>query len=77
MKVFSHDAESAFAMDTYWGRLQHFQQLINPLNLFTSDQTLLKYKQMLIDHKASSFSEKLSNQELWRMKYRNCHSHPL
>ena len=71
MKAFSHDLDSAFPTDTYWGRLRHFQRLINPFNLLTPDQQLLVYKQKLQEHKQGLLKEKLSDHELWTMKYRN------
>ena len=64
---FSHDLESKYDLETYYGRFFHFQEIINPKytpiyflnvfkNLLYSNPALNQYSDILRRHKENKFS---------------------
>lgn len=69
MKPFSLSADSLYDLDTYMGRLRHFQKIINPMNLFYSKKTLKEYTEVLGNYGTPAYQEKYTDKQLWDMKY--------
>ena len=56
--------EPRYDQSTYTGRLQHFFDITNPLNLFNSQETLEKAKMKVLDYENSS-KKGLITEDLW------------
>ena len=79
---FSHDLESKYDLETYYGRFFHFQEIINPKytpiyflnvfkNLLYSNPALNQYSDILRRHKENTLDKSviLDDKKLWEMKY--------
>ena len=64
---YSKDAESAFDLSSYLGRVKHFGWLIDQRNFFYTDSTLEEYAEKLKKFEKGEYTT--SNEELWKMKY--------
>uniref|UniRef100_A0A4X2LAF4 Sidoreflexin n=1 Tax=Vombatus ursinus TaxID=29139 RepID=A0A4X2LAF4_VOMUR len=56
--------------NTFMGRAKHFFTITNPLNLLLSDQELHKAQTIVKNYKAGIVTPGLTEDELWRAKYR-------
>ncbi|KAL4478069.1 hypothetical protein ABPG72_013508 [Tetrahymena utriculariae] len=70
MKQYSSSLESAFDLSTQVGRLEHFKNMMNPMNFFYTEETLMGYNQILKKFDTDpALKSQYTNEELWRIKY--------
>jgi len=56
--------------NTYFGRAKHFFTVTNPKNLLLSSKDLEDAKQIVLQHKNGIVPEGITENELWKAKYR-------
>lgn len=57
--------ESRYDLNTYWGRVQHFAEVSNPVMLFHSNETIKRAQQALREYESGKREE---SKELWNDK---------
>lgn len=67
IKTFDAKAD-LYDLDTFVGRYSHFKQIINPRNLFYSNENLKQFQKNIDDFTLLGKSE-YSNKELWEQSY--------
>ncbi|XP_033756892.1 sideroflexin-5-like [Pecten maximus] len=69
--------KSRFDQDTFYGRLRHFLDVIDPSTLFTSESKLNECKQLLDDYKNKQTPPGTTDEQLWRaQKVKQAIIHP-
>lgn len=63
-------AKSQYDLSTYWGRIQHFARVTNPLTLLASRQELMKAEALVKDYAAGDRPDLYDKpNKVWDAKY--------
>ncbi|XP_064601207.1 sideroflexin-5-like [Liolophura sinensis] len=77
IRLFSLTSKINQVKGTYFGRLRHFLDVIDPRTLFTSEKTLAQSIQLLDDFKNGKLPPDITNKQLWEaQKIKQAIIHP-